>query len=442
MAKSLKNFIVGIGLDAGKFKEGVANVNSSLNAMRSTAIRTGGRFAAAIGAIGASAITTARDVDDLSMKMQYTDVNPQFAYDFGHAVARMGGDAKTAQSEILEMQKALNAFQREGDRTKLEQVAIVGIDPSSLFNMQNDLETFQKNLANITKGASRKQKLRLQEIFGLDDATMRLLEKGGQGVKLEMEVSQSLTGSIEPLTEQSRELVAEWEKIKQSATGFGNELAQNSIPAVTDLLKKAGEVGTEVAGWYRSARDTTSTFTGDFVEKRKEYKEASRIKILDRFFRSTDEQLEKDSVITFEQAAQWRKDNPQEQPEPPKWEQPEPPKWEQPEPPKWEQPEPPKWEQPEPPKWEQPEPPKWEQPLISVNREALITPPPQPQPLQIDLKEFTGKLQSQNSQPIQVNNTTAITVELDGRKVGESVTNYQETQNYIYEQGLMTTTDR
>lgn len=257
MAKSLANFIVGIGSDVTGFKDGMKEVNSGMLGVRTGALAAGAALATALTAVTGIAISTAKNINELDLQMQYSDASIQYAYNFGNAVERMGGQSQQAYGEIINMQKALNAFQREGERGKLESVAILGIDPSSLFNLENDLVTFQSRLADIVKTARPEQKLGIQEIFGLSDASMRLLEKGSIEMKVEMGLSEERTGNIEVMVEDSKDLVNEWVKLKEHAVGFNNEISKKAIPVLTEMVKSTN-VGVETFNIARKKEvDTT-----------------------------------------------------------------------------------------------------------------------------------------------------------------------------------------
>lgn len=374
MAKSLANFVVGIGMDAAGFKAGAKEVNSSMLGIRTGSLAAGAALATALTAVTGIAIGTAKSINELDLQMQYSDASIQYAYNFGNAVERLGGQASDAYGEIINMQKALNAFQREGASDKLEAVAILGIDPSGLFNLENDLITFQSRLADTLINATPKQKLGIQEIFGLSDATMRLLEQGSYQVNFEMGLSEQYTGNIENMTDASQELLSVWNRTKQEAEGFTNVIAEKSMPAMTKFIQYTRE----------AFKSIVYAFPGNSPEREE-----------------SPEEVEQREIESNNRLKQWHNmlDAPaiDERPKPT---------------------------------------------AAGALFPQILMQQDAPEVTHIQNNSVTTNNVAQQSikQPIQIQNHITTSVELDKRKVGESVTQYQEEQYFIVEQGLVGTT--
>lgn len=384
MAKSLANFVVGIGADVGGFKDGMKEVNSGLNGLRTSALTAGGILTTALTAVAGIAVSTASDIRDLDLQLQFTDVGIQRAYDYGNAVARMGGDAQTARDSIVGMQKALNAFQREGESGKLEAVAILGVDPSGLFNLQNDLNAFQSNLADIISTATSKQKLGLQDIFGLSDAEMRLLEKGSIGLDVELRSSMTRTGEIESMVEASRELTNEWGILKEHAKGFSNTISKEALPAVQSMLKSAN-VGLGATNIAKEKGYTTAQSSQIGIMM-------GTMNMMKGWFEKPKEKPEK-----IETEEQTRRRN--------------------------------EWEN----RLDAPTIDGAERPQIIIERDV-----PTATPVKSNVQSSTST--QSFSRPIEVHANITTSVELDKRKIGEAVTEYQEEQFFIDAEGFKTTT--
>lgn len=374
MAKSLANFIVGIGANTDGFKEGMKEVNSGMLNVRTGALAAGAALATALTAVTGIAISTAKNINELDLQMQYSDASIQFAYNFGNAVERMGGQAQDAYGEIIEMQNALNAFQREGERTKLEAVAILGIDPSGLFNLENDLITFQSRLADIVSTSTSKQKLGIQDIFGLSDATMRLLEKGSIQVNAEMNISESYTGNIEKMVEDTREFTQEWNRTKQEAEGLANAITEKSLPAVTKMVQYTRE----------AFKSIVYAFPGNSPEREE-----------------SPEEVEQREIESNNRLKQWHNmlDAPaiDERPKPT---------------------------------------------AAGTLFPQILMQETAPEITHIQNNTITRSTGNDTAirQPIQIQNHVTTTVELDKRRLGESVTEYQEEQYFMIEKGLIGTT--
>lgn len=413
MARSLANFVVGIGADTSQFKQGMKEVNSGMLNVRTGALAAGAALATALTAVTGIAVKAASSINELDLRMQYTGSDIQHAYNLGNAVERMGGQASEAYEGILNMQNALNAFQREGESGKLEAVAILGIDPSGLFNMQNDLKAFQDNLADIVSTSTSSQKLGIQEIFGLSDATMRLLEKGSIRLNVELSESEGRTFNIEGMVEQSRELVEEWGKLKEHAEGFKNTVAEEAIPLLTRATKTASEIiSGEYADKLREEREIRysdkSTFEviGETLEPI--YKSTPIPHAIDSilgafpsFDDDDDESDQIDSRILYEQSevpviGDPILDYPQ---------------------------------------------PEINVDLSSIEIPKMLIHESQPEITHIQNNTtIPASRQNAINQPIVIQNELRTVVELDKRKIGESVTEYQEEQNFLVMEGLKGTT--
>lgn len=374
MAKSLANFIVGIGANTDGFKEGMKEVNSGMLNVRTGALAAGAALATALTAVTGIAISTAKNINELDLQMQYSDASIQFAYNFGNAVERMGGQAQDAYGEIIEMQNSLNAFQREGERGKLEAVAILGIDPSGLFNLENDLITFQSRLADIVSTSTSKQKLGIQDIFGLSDATMRLLEKGSIQVNAEMNISESYTGNIEKMVENTREFTQEWNRTKQEAEGFANVITEKSLPVVTKMVQYGRE----------AFKSIVYAIPGNSPEREE-----------------SPEEVEQREIESNNRLKQWHNmlDAPaiDERPKPT---------------------------------------------AAGALLPQILMQETAPEVTHIQNNTITRSTGNDTAirQPIQIQNHVTTTVELDKRRLGESVTEYQEEQYFMIEKGLIGTT--
>lgn len=383
MAKSLANFVVGIGADVGGFKDGIKEVNSGLNGLRSTALKAGGILTTALTAVAGIAVSTANDINDLDLKMQFTDADIQYAYDYGNAVARMGGDAKSARESLVNLQETVNALKVGDEWDKL------GIELGK-YGMKMDFDpttdsmiTFQKRLADLTATASSAQKLQIQNVFGLSDAEMRLYEKGAVGLDAEMFSSRTRTGEIESMVEVSRELVNEWGILKEHAEGFSNTLAKNALPAVKNIVES-----------------TSVAFTSGMVAKEQGYTTAQSVQmgtvlgIMNTFsdwFTGDDKTDKRGEIPATDNTA-------------------------------------PVIEQSEVPVIGEPP-----SPTIIIEREA-----PRATPVKSNVQASTS---SQSiSRPIEVHANITTSVELDKRKIGEAVTEYQEEQFFIDAEGFKTTT--
>lgn len=197
--------------------------------MRTGALAAGAALTTALAAVAGIAMKTASEIQQLDLQMQFSDEGIQYVYNQGHALERLGGQASDATKEYLALQKVIDDLQVKGEGAAIyEDLAIIGIDPSSLLNVRNVVE-FQEKFADIISVSSDRVKRQAQEILGLSDASMRMYERGSTGMREMMADSEKLTGNIETMRDGAIEAREEWEKTKQTYTGVMNTISEKSI---------------------------------------------------------------------------------------------------------------------------------------------------------------------------------------------------------------------
>lgn len=195
MANVLTNFVVGLGLDTTEFETGVKQVDSGINSVKSSALQLA---AVAAGAFGANQLTFgfAAATDRIGKFSRVFSAMPEDVAAFGRALQHEGGNLEAFMSQIenLDRMRAMTPDQIGG---LFARAGIIGVDPGAILNARSATEAYL-NLADVFANLSQKQRLNAAELFGLDEASIRLLSTGRQAV----EALVTNEKELRPLTQQ------------------------------------------------------------------------------------------------------------------------------------------------------------------------------------------------------------------------------------------------
>lgn len=230
-ARVLKSFLIGLGYDTKGLEAGERRFKSSTSGIKSNALTTSAALVGAFGAAGASIVTTARDVDQLALSTQNLRTSTQSVYNYGNAIRLMGGNASEAVDALQRFEQIQNDLRIKGEAGPVSELAMAGVDVSSLYQTQTG-EEFAQALAAMLPGLDEGQRSVVQESLGLSDATFRTLAGGIDGLNKALQDAQSFTGNIEQLTEGSRQLRENQSEFSLIIEGITNELAEKFMPSL------------------------------------------------------------------------------------------------------------------------------------------------------------------------------------------------------------------
>lgn len=233
MAATIKDFLVGVGLDTKEFDEGSKNVVTNLGRIRSFAAFAGTALVGAFAAAGAGAIAAGQRIDSFTLSTERMSTSTGFVYNFGSALRMMGGEASEASAAINSFESALDQL-KQGNYP-FEDLNRAGIDTSAIVSAQDGAEV-TRILAEIVPTLNQSQQRILQENFGLSDATMRLLRQGSQEFDALLARSASLTGDIGDATDAARAYNKEMSDLQLRFEGIGNALADKMLPSMAGIL--------------------------------------------------------------------------------------------------------------------------------------------------------------------------------------------------------------
>lgn len=229
--KVLKSFLIGIGYDTKGLEAGDKKIGASLGNIKSGAL---GISAALVGAFGASAsaiVGVADRVDKLAMSTQNLRTSQAAVYNYGNAIKLMGGDAADAVDTLQRFEEIQNNLRLKGDAGPIGDLAMAGIDVSSLYQTSTG-EEFMRAIADMIPKLDEGQRAVVQNSLGLSDGVFRSLAGGVEKLDETMKRANSLTGNIDQLTENSRKLADNSAQLGLAIEGVKNELAEKFLPSL------------------------------------------------------------------------------------------------------------------------------------------------------------------------------------------------------------------
>lgn len=243
-SKVLKSFLIGIGYDTKALEAGDKKINASLNGIKSGALGISAALVGAFGTAAASIVGVANNVDKLAMSTQNLRTSQAAVYNYGNAIKLMGGDAADAVETLKRFEEIQNNLRLKGDAGPINDLAMAGIDVSSLY-ATNTGEEFMRSLASMIPNLDEGQRAVVQDSLGLSDAVFRSLAGGVDALDASMKKASDLTGSVDQLTDNARKLAENSSEFGLIIEGIKNELADKFLPsligagdAVNNFLKE------------------------------------------------------------------------------------------------------------------------------------------------------------------------------------------------------------
>ena len=257
MNKVLKSFLIGIGWDTTKLEAGDKKIASSLDKVKTGSIGVSAALIGAFGAIAASVVKTADRVDNLAMRTQNLRTGINTVYNFGNAIRLMGGDASEAVEALSKFEEIQNNLRINGTAGPISELARAGIDVSSLYQTGTG-EEFLKAISDMLPNLDRGQRAVVQSSLGLSDATFRTIVGGLDNLSQTMDKANNLTGNVDQLTENSRKLKENAATLGLSIEGVSNELAEKFLPSLNSFTSWVNDRFSEYRGGISGAIDAAA----------------------------------------------------------------------------------------------------------------------------------------------------------------------------------------
>lgn len=257
MSNTIKNFLVGVGLDTKDFDKGSKNVVTNLSRFRSLSLAAGAAMIGAFSMAGTSAIAAGGRIDKFVLSTERLSASTGFIYNYGNALRSLGGDASEAVSAVTSIDKALDDLRLKGEFGAFSEAAFARADVNALSRAAN-AEEFLRISAEIVPTLDKQQQRLFQESFALSNATMRSLQEGPRRFDEMINRAGRLTGSLGDSIDASREFNKELSEFNQRMEGIGNTLAGTVLPAFTGILEAVNGFIDNSKGQIQSVADITA----------------------------------------------------------------------------------------------------------------------------------------------------------------------------------------
>lgn len=238
MATTLTNFIVGLGMDTSNYKRGEKEVLSGVGSMRSQILQLG---AVAGGAFGFGALTVgfANATDSVGKFTQVFGGTVEDIRAFGQALEQEGGSLESLMGQIenLQRMRAMTPAQIGG---LFAEAGIRGVDPSVILNAKSATDAYLA-LADVLSGLTDKQRLPVADVFGLDEASIRLLSQGRDEVERLIDRQREIRPLTTEMTEAAAEYNRQWKELKNNIAGVADKVSMTLIPVMSDLFTFGNE---------------------------------------------------------------------------------------------------------------------------------------------------------------------------------------------------------
>lgn len=231
MAKVISSLLVGLGFDVDQ--KGAREFEGSIDSVKSKALQLGSVVA---GGFGLKALTAdfASSRDMLGKFAETFGVLPNDVMAFGNALATEQGSLEGFMSQLENLER-VRARILVGDVGFFAPAAKAGIDPSVIANAENATDAYLA-LADSFSTMTTQQRINAAEALGLDEASIRLLSKGREGVDQLVERFRT----IRPVTESSTEAVAEfnrqWVEFGQNIGSATDSVSDQFLPVVNSAI--------------------------------------------------------------------------------------------------------------------------------------------------------------------------------------------------------------
>lgn len=256
MANVLTNFLVGLGLDTTDFEKGAKQVDSGIDRIRSRALKLA---ALGAGAFGAKQLTFgfAAATDRVGKFSQVFSVLPNDVMAFGRALEHEGGSLESfmSQMENLDRLRALTPSQIGG---LFAEAGIRGLDPSVVLNAESATDAYIK-LADVFAELSQKQRLNAAELFGFDEASIRLLSVGSDAMLEVVERERQLRPVTQAMTDEAARFNDATQDLNTNLGSIADTISMKLLPPISSVVE-------DMNGWLEVNKEFINSNINDVLE--------------------------------------------------------------------------------------------------------------------------------------------------------------------------------
>lgn len=265
MARTITNFLVGIGYDTTELQRGERDITTSMEGIKSLATVTGAALGAAFVGIGKISIDTANKVNELRLQTNTLYSSTGYVNDYGNALKLMGGNASDAVGELSRVENALNNLRNKGDGSTFTELAYYGVsaDQNTALQRSESGGDFMHTLSGIFPGLNRQQQAGVAQTLGLSPATVELLRKGSDGYRDILGHAHEVAGLSNDLIKSAQDYNSALAETQLKWDGIKNTIAEAVLPSITQAVNKSNEfVERVVAPLAKATPDLVKDVTG------------------------------------------------------------------------------------------------------------------------------------------------------------------------------------
>lgn len=230
MANVLSNFLVGIGMDTANFDKGARSVESGIGTISKSALQLG---AVAAGAFGARQLTVgfAQTTDKLGKFSQVFGVIPNEVAAIGRALEHEGGSLESFMSQLAGIEQ-LRASTPQQIGALFATAGVVGVDPRVILDADNATEAYLA-LSDVIENLTGKQRLQAAKVFGLDEASIRLLSNYRQDIDKLVDRERTLRTVTKEMTDESARFKDATQDLQTNIGAQADVISMRLLPAIS-----------------------------------------------------------------------------------------------------------------------------------------------------------------------------------------------------------------
>src|SRR5690625_3885131 len=243
MAKVLQNFLIGVGLDTERYDKGAKNVEGSLSRMRTLVGFTGAAISGAFGLAGTAALNAGKRVLDFNNAAEKLKTPTDYVWNYGRALAALGGNAEDALTSINAAENALTQFELKGEFAPFNEAALAGVrDELNALMSSPDGGELLRGLSGVVPRLDKYQQRLIKDAFSLSDTVMILLNSGTEAFDASIARAGELYGEFGRATDEAREFARAVAEINTRFQGIGETLAEKMLPGFTGIIDSVGDL--------------------------------------------------------------------------------------------------------------------------------------------------------------------------------------------------------
>lgn len=262
VAKVIKNLLVGIGYDVDRQSFDAAE--GSIDAIGKKALQVGGILA---GAFGAKALTAdfAKSYDSLGKFSEVMGVLPGDVDAFGAALEAEGGSLQGFMSQLEDIISKRDRL-RTGDYGWFEDAILAGFNPEALTSAANGIEAYLA-IADQMQSMDATGRRLVADALGLDDASVRLLSRGSEGVSaLVQEMRDAKPVTLE-MTQAAADFNYQLQMVQRNIKGIADVISAEGLPELSRFMENVNSLFSDNRDDIKGAAKTTASVAGGHVAR-------------------------------------------------------------------------------------------------------------------------------------------------------------------------------